>query len=153
MLLDVRLHKRDFFLCNSLQQLQRNLRNKECKNMRYPSVLAASSLLRCMFLTHKNTVNHYYVSTLSPHDNFKLNNTFFSHSQQQNGTAAALFLFKYDSFNSSAVSLCCRIARWRARLVARAEPRPLAGKTCLFIGEVKEALSERTGSPPQQSNN
>lgn len=68
--------------------------------MRYGSAAAACSLLRCMFLTHRNTVNHYYVSTLSPHDNFQLNNTFSSHSQEQNGAADALFLLTYDSFDS-----------------------------------------------------
>ncbi len=135
------IYTRETFFFVILQLLQRNPQNKECKNMRYPSVLAASSLLRCMFLTHKNTVNHYYVSTLSPHDNFQLNNTFFSHSQRQNRTAAGIFLFKCDSFNSGAVSLCRRIARRCARLVAGAELRPLAGKN-LFIYWWSERSSE-----------
>lgn len=62
---------------------------------------APSSQLCCLFLTHKNTVNHYYVSILSPHDNFHLNNAFSSLSLEQRSTAAALLLF-----NGSAASLC-----------------------------------------------
>lgn len=72
------------------------------ENVQTGAVLQERRLLppRCMFLTHRNTLNHYYVSTLSLHDNFQLNNTLSSHSRRQKSTAAALFLFKCDSFNS-----------------------------------------------------
>lgn len=100
---------------------------------------APSSWLCCMFLTHKSTVNHYYVSVLSPHDNSHLNNAFSSRSLEQHSIAPALFLFKYDSFNSSAASLCSTLQNCSAWGQSWAEETRL--ETCLFItGEERKKL-------------
>ena len=101
-----------------------------------PGCLPPPPRLRCMFPTHRNTVNHRYVSRLSPRDNFQLNNTFFSPTTERL-SGRFIFLSKHDSL-----------------AVHQGRARAACPKTCarFAAGGVKETLSEGTGSRPERGN-